>query len=118
MAGIQRYCESGAKVPDWNTVGVVSGLWISYLRKPPLVPATIEWLVRSVVCVLKWRYTRRYINRSPRDSSGSLPNVGCFTQRLRNWVLHKGVNAATGILVGPVKVVFAGVVKSTWNLYM
>jgi len=49
IAGIQRYSESGAKVPDWNTVGVVSGLWISYHLTPPLVPATIEWLVRSVV---------------------------------------------------------------------
>src|ERR1019366_8785492 len=48
MAGIQRYCESGAKVPDWNMVGVVSGLWISYQRTPPVLPATIEWLVSSV----------------------------------------------------------------------
>src|SRR5258708_4060407 len=30
--------------------------------------------------------------------------------------LHSGVKAATGMLVGPVKVEFAGVEKSTWNL--
>src|ERR1700674_1701394 len=60
------------------------------------------------------RYTSRYINRSPRPSSKSLPDVGCRTQY--PVALHNGVKAATGINVGPVKVVFAGVVKSTWNL--
>ena len=29
---------------------------------------------------------------------------------------HTGLKAATGMTVGPVKVEFAGVVKSTWNL--
>ena len=49
IAGIQRYCESGAKVPDWNTVGDVSGLWISYQRTPLLLPATTVWLTSNVV---------------------------------------------------------------------
>ena len=30
--------------------------------------------------------------------------------------LHNGVNAVTGIAVGPVKVELAGVAKFTWNL--
>src|ERR1035441_1831158 len=60
--------------------------------------------------------SRRHIRRSPMDSSESLPESGCGTQAPRYWVLQSGVKAATGIRVGPVKVEFAGVVKSTWNL--
>ena len=65
IAGIQRYCESGAKVPDWNTVGDVSGLRISYQRTPPVLAitpecappmlATIEWVASSVVWSPKLR---------------------------------------------------------------
>ena len=40
IAGMKRYCESGEKVPDWNTVGLVSGLRISYQRAPDPVPLT------------------------------------------------------------------------------
>ena len=59
------------------------------------------------------------MRRSDRASSRSLPAVGCGTQS--SWpppLTHKGVKAGTGIRVGPVKVEFAGVLKSTWNANM
>src|ERR1035438_6567873 len=59
----------------------------------------------------------RYIMRPLSDSSKSLPEPGCCTQRPRFCVGQRLVNAATGIRVGPVKVELVGVVKSTWNLY-
>ena len=31
--------------------------------------------------------------------------------------MHAAVNAATGMFVGPVRVEFAGVLKSTWNFH-
>src|SRR5208282_20068 len=55
------------------------------------------------------------MRRSDKASSLSLPAVGCGTQSPPP---HKGLKAATGIKVGPVKVEFAGLTKSTWNAYM
>jgi hypothetical protein len=46
--------------------------------------------------------------------SKRIQSLGCA--RLHNACLHSGVNAATLIMVGPVKVEFEGVAKSTWNL--
>src|SRR5438876_8025306 len=66
---IQRYCESGEKVPCWKTVGVAFGLRISYHRTPTLLPAVTEWLTTSDSWSPKFRYASRNISRSPRESS-------------------------------------------------
>ena len=47
MLPIQRYDESGAKVPDWNTAGAEPGLRSSYQRTPTDEPATTLWLTTS-----------------------------------------------------------------------
>ena len=106
---IQRYCESGEKVPCWKTVGVAFGLRISYHRTPTLLPAVTEWLTTSDSWSPKFRYASRNIRRSLRESS-------CCV--VPGWGMHvpppqASLKGATGIAVGPVKVEFAGVVKST-----
>src|SRR5262249_19178949 len=60
----------------------------------------------------KFRYASRYIIRSASESSSCVvPDCGM------HWPppLHAGENAATGIVVGPVSVEFAGVVQSVWK---
>ena len=53
-----------------------------------------------------------YMSRSASESSFVLvPDCGMQAPP----PLHAGENEATGIVVGPVSVVFAGVVQSTWN---
>src|SRR5258706_5505858 len=74
---IQREVESGEKVPCWKTVGVPFGLRISYQRTPVtlvlLLPLTFtDWLTTSdswAPVPVKFRYARRYIKRSARESS-------------------------------------------------
>src|SRR5713101_5474522 len=75
MLPIQRELLSGEYVPCWKTLGVPFGLRISYQRTPStwlcLPPLTkTEWVTTSDSWEpLKLRYARRYINRSPRESS-------------------------------------------------
>src|SRR2546429_2529403 len=71
---IQRYCESGEKVPCWKTVGVAFGLRISYHRTPTLLPAVTEWLTTSDSWSPKFRYASRNISRSPRDRKSTRLN--------------------------------------------
>src|SRR5258708_2988336 len=105
MLPIQRTFLSGAKVPCWNTTGVPAGLRTSYQRRP----LEIEWLkTRDSTPFGNWRYESRYMGRSPSASSVCVV-PGCGTQKRK----QRGVKVATGRTVGPVKVEFAGVVKST-----
>src|SRR5215831_13483615 len=113
MLPIQRAVVSGAYVACWATVGVPLGSRISYQRKPdwaPL-PGCTDWVTTSDSWSPKLRYARRCINRSASESSFVV---------VPGWVmhappLHAGVNGATEMVTGPVKVEFAGVVKSTWK---
>src|SRR5256884_458359 len=99
---IQRYCESGEKVPCWKTVGVAFGLRISYHRTPTLLPAVTEWLTTSDSWSPKFRYASRNISRSPRESSCCIvPGWGMHVPRPQ-----ASLKDATGIAVGPVKVEF------------
>src|SRR6266700_6469522 len=112
---IQREVESGEKVPCWKTVGVPFGLRISYQRTPVtlvlLLPLTFtEWLTTSDSWSPKFRYARRYIRRSARESN-LVEVLGCEMQAPPPE--QAALNAATGILVGPVRVVFAEFAKST-----
>src|SRR5258708_28692976 len=105
----QRFWQSGDKVPCRQRVGVTFGLRILYHRTPPLHPAITEWLTTSDSWSPKFRYASRNIRRSPRESS-------CCV--VPGWGMHvpppqASLKGATGIAVGPVKVEFAGVVKST-----
>src|SRR6266478_925971 len=112
MLPIQRQFESGANVPCWASAGVPLGFWISYQRMPPPLLTDTAWFTTRDSCVPKLRYASRYISRSASESSCCVV-PGCGTQVPP---LHSGLNAATLITVGPVKVEFAGVAKSTWNL--
>src|SRR5689334_8690506 len=119
---IQRLLESGAKVPCWKTAGVPFGFLNSYQRTPvlellfPLPPPTVtEWFTTSDSCPSRnVRYASRYIKRSASESSCWLV-PGCGMQVPPP--PHAGVNAATGIFLGPVNVELAGVMKSTWNFH-
>src|SRR5438046_7877967 len=59
------------------------------------------------------RYASRYIKRSANESSCWLvPGCGMHVPPPP----HAAANAATGMFIGPVKVEFPGLWKSTWNL--
>src|SRR5260370_2784905 len=122
MARLRIQCEFewGKSVCCGNTVSVPVGRRISYQRTPVtellLPPLTVtEWLTTSASCPsLNLRQASRYISRSANESSLFL---------VLGWGIqapppeHAAVNAATGMVVGPVKVELAGVVKSTWNFH-
>src|SRR5690242_331696 len=95
---IQRNWLSGAKVPCWKTVGPLPLSRSSYQRTPVDEPAATEWLARREPTPLKLRYDKRYIRRSPRESSCWLtPDCG-----IQEPPLQASENEATGMLVGPV----------------
>src|ERR671934_1139888 len=113
MLPIQRYEESGAYVPCWYTVGVPPGLRSSYQRIPTELPAVTLWSTTSDSWSPKLRYARRYIRRSARESSRwDVPDCGMHVPP----PLQAAEKDATGIVVGPDRLEFAGVVQSTWNL--
>src|SRR5215469_14388640 len=93
------------------------GSRISYQRTPTkvpfLLPTLTEWFTTNDSWLPKLRYARRYIKRSPNESKFALV-PGCGIQALPPQASAKG---ATAMLVGPVKVEFAGVAKSTWNFH-
>src|SRR3954471_4392996 len=113
---IQRYAASGGYVPCWKFLGFPFGLRSSYQRSPTELPAVTLWLTTSDSWSPKLRYARRYIRRSPSESSCWLVlGWGMQTPPLP---LHAAVKPATGIAVGvPLKVEFAGVAQSTWNFH-
>src|SRR5262249_30435341 len=114
MLPIQRNAESGAYVPCWYTVGVPFGFRSSYQRMPTELPAVTALLTTSDSWSPKFRYARRYISRSASESSCCVvPDCGMHVPPPP----HAGENAATGIVVGPVSVEFAGVAQSVWNLH-
>jgi hypothetical protein len=99
-------------VPDWKTVGVLPGLRISYQRIPDALLALTEWLTTSASWSPKFRYASRYISRSPSESSFvDVPDCGMHVPV----EAHTRVNVGTETVDGPVKVLLAGVVQSTWN---
>src|SRR5919201_2141242 len=109
---IQRYAESGAYVPCWYTVGIPFGLRSSYQRTPTELPTVTLWLTTSDSWSPKLRYASRYIRRSASESSCVVvPLCGMHVPP----PLQAAENAATGIVIGPVNVVFAVFVQSTWN---
>jgi hypothetical protein len=95
----------------WKTVGVAFGERISYQRTPdgPLAVLSTEWVTTSDSWSPKLRYAKRYIRRSASDPR-SCVEPSCGAQSLPP---HAGLNAATGMFVGPTNVVLAGVAKST-----
>src|SRR6266700_197032 len=118
MLPIQRKVESGENVPCWITVGVpLVRLPCWYQRTPTWeffrdVPTVTEWFTTATSPPAGLRYAKRYIKRSASESS-FWRVLGCATQAPPP--LHAAVNAATGTLIGPVRVEFDGVVKSTWK---
>src|ERR1043166_6649231 len=103
---IQRYAESGAYVPCWNTVGVPFGLRNSYQRMPTELPAVTLWSTTSDSWSPKFLYASRYISLSASESSlFVVPDCAMHAPP----PLQAGENAATGTDVGPVMLVFAGV---------
>src|SRR5258706_15766294 len=120
MLPIQRWIPSLVfSVPCWKTVGVPLGVRISYQRTLViwfllLVPTATEWLTNSDSTPPRFRYARRYIRRSASESS-LFDVLGCGIQVPPPE--QAALNAATAILVGPVKVVFAELAKSTWTFH-
>src|SRR5438270_11476504 len=108
MLPIQRDVLSGENVPCCTTTAVPFGLDHSCHRTPvveffvPFPPDRATECVTTRVSppVVKLRYARRYIRRSPSESSFSLvPACGMHAPPL--W--QASLKAATGILNGPVK---------------
>src|SRR5215472_6000093 len=69
MLGIQRNVASGAYVPCWNTVGDPPLSRSSYQRTPTDEPLVTLCAATSDSWSPKFRYARRYISRSPSESS-------------------------------------------------
>jgi len=114
MLGIHRELAFGANVPDWKTVGVPLGLWISYHRTAVLLPDVIECEVTSDSWLPKLRYASRNMSRSPSVSSCWLvPGCGIHVPPVPP---HASVYDGTVMAIGPVSVVLFEFAKSTWNL--
>jgi hypothetical protein len=80
---------------------------------PTELPAVTLWLTTRDSWSPKLRYARRYMSRSASESSFWLvPDCG-----MQAPPLHARLNGATGMLVGPVSVVAAGLAQSTRNLH-
>src|SRR5215470_5190601 len=104
---IQRKFVSGAYVPCWNTDSVPPDGRSSYQRTPVDDPAVTLWLATIASWSPKLRYARRYISRSPSESSCCVvPDWGMHVPPL-----HACEKAATGSVVGPVRAEFAGVAQ-------
>src|SRR5438309_10268907 len=95
-------------------VGVPLGSWISYQRTPVVVPAVTLWFTTSDSWSPKFRYARRYMSRSPRESSFCVvPDCGTHAPP----PLHAGENAATPATeVGPRIHELLMFAQSTWSL--
>src|SRR5216683_4048055 len=94
-------------------VGVTPGERISYQRTPTPEPALTLWFATSDSWLPKLRYARRNMRRSARESS----NCGVPACGMHVPPLQAAVYVATVSVIGPVSVVFAGVVQSTWNFH-
>src|SRR4029077_8011541 len=74
--------------------------------------AVTDWLTTSDSWSPKFRYASRYIRRSASESScWFVSDCGMHVPPPPQAALKD----ATGMLMGPVNVVFAGVAQSTWN---
>src|SRR6266700_1349228 len=111
---IQRYAESGAYVPCWNTDGLPPESRSSYQRMPVDEPAVTECVTTSDSWSLNLRYASRNISRSASESSCVVvPDCGMQVPPP-----HASANDVTDKVVGPVNVELAGVTQSTWNFHV